>query len=239
MDGVQPAWLQPIETRIVMLQTGFRAKMGVKIYGSDPQELERIGLQIEQILKRVPGAVDVVPDRIVGKPYIEIEPDRDELGRYGVNIRDVNDIIEIAIGGENLTYSVEGRERYPIRVRYPRELREWRSRFDMEVEVTVDRATADWQGAVGVVTRLVERAPFDPGSAMAFVCGPEIMIRFAVMALEQRGVAARSVHVSMERNMKCAVGLCGHCQLGPFFVCKDGPVFRYDQTMPFFGMREV
>jgi NAD(P)H-flavin reductase len=129
--------------------------------------------------------------------------------------------------------------RTPRDLLYARELREWRGRFDMEVDVTVDRATADWQGAVGVVTRLVERAPFDPGSAMAFVCGPEIMIRFAVMALQQRGVAARSVHVSMERNMKCAVGLCGHCQLGPLFVCRDGPVFRYDQTLPFFGMREV
>jgi NAD(P)H-flavin reductase len=129
--------------------------------------------------------------------------------------------------------------RTPKDLLYARELREWRGRFDIEVDVTVDRATADWQGAVGVVTRLVERAPFDPGSAMAFVCGPEIMIRFAVMALQQRGVAARSVHVSMERNMKCAVGLCGHCQLGPLFVCRDGPVFRYDQTLPFFGMREV
>jgi len=129
--------------------------------------------------------------------------------------------------------------RTPKDLVYARELREWRGRFDMEVDVTVDRATADWQGAVGVVTRLIERAPFDPGSAMAFVCGPEIMIRFAVMALQQRGVAARSVHVSMERNMKCAVGLCGHCQFGPLFVCRDGPVFRYDQTLPFFGMREV
>jgi NAD(P)H-flavin reductase len=129
--------------------------------------------------------------------------------------------------------------RTPKDLIYARELREWRGRFDMEVDVTVDRATADWQGAVGVVTRLIERAPFDPGSAMAFVCGPEIMIRFAVMALQQRGVAPQGVHVSMERNMKCAVGLCGHCQFGPLFVCRDGPVFRYDQTLPFFGMREV
>jgi hypothetical protein len=112
-------------------------------------------------------------------------------------------------------------------------------RFDMEVDVTVDRATEEWQGAVGVVTKLIDRAPFDPGSAIAFACGPEIMIRFAVMALQQRGVAPSSVYVSMERNMKCAVGLCGHCQFGPLFVCKDGPVFRYDKTLPFFGMREA
>ena len=124
IPGVLPTWLQPIQTRIVMLQTGFRAMMGVKIYGADPKEIERIGLQIEQLLKKVPGSTDVVADRIIGKPYIEYEIDREQIARYGVNIRDVQDVIEIAIGGENLTTSVEGRERYPIRVRYPRELRE-------------------------------------------------------------------------------------------------------------------
>jgi NAD(P)H-flavin reductase len=129
--------------------------------------------------------------------------------------------------------------RTPRDLLFAKELREWRSRFDLEVDVTVDRATTEWQGAVGVVTKLVERSPFDPGSAMAFVCGPEIMIRFAVMGLQQRGVAPASVYVSMERNMKCALGLCGHCQMGPFFVCRDGPVFRYDKVLPFFGMREV
>ncbi|MBI3467352.1 MAG: efflux RND transporter permease subunit, partial [Planctomycetes bacterium] len=124
IPGVLPTWLQPIQTRIVMLQSGFRAMMGVKIFGADPNEIEKIGLQMEQILRRVPGATDVVADRIVGKPYIEYEIDRESIARYGVNIRDVQDVIEIAIGGENLTVSVEGRERYPIRVRYLRELRD-------------------------------------------------------------------------------------------------------------------
>jgi Cu(I)/Ag(I) efflux system membrane protein CusA/SilA len=124
IPGVLPSWLQPIQTRIVMLQSGFRAMMGVKIFGSDLQEIERLGLQLEKILKEVPGATDVVPDRIVGKPYIEFRIDREKLARYGVSIRDVQDVIEIAIGGENLTTSVEGRERYPIRVRYPREQRD-------------------------------------------------------------------------------------------------------------------
>jgi Cu(I)/Ag(I) efflux system membrane protein CusA/SilA len=107
-----------------MLQTGFRAMMGVKIYGSDLKEIERIGLEIEQLLKHVPGATDIVADRIVGKPYLEFQIDRDRIARYGVNIRDVQDVIEIAIGGMNLMESVEGRERYPIRVRYLREFRE-------------------------------------------------------------------------------------------------------------------
>lgn len=124
VPGVLPTWLQPIQTRLVMLQTGFRAMMGVKIYGSDLKEIERIGLQIEALLKEIPGATDIVADRIVGKPYLEFEIDRDRIARYGVSIRDVQDVIEIAIGGMNIMESVEGRERYPIRVRYVRELRE-------------------------------------------------------------------------------------------------------------------
>ncbi len=124
IPGVLPTWLQPIQTRLVMLQTGFRAMMGVKIYGSDLREIEKIGLQIEQLLREVPGATDIVADRIVGKPYIQIEIDRERIGRYGVNIRDVQDVIEMSLGGMNLMDSVEGRERYPIRIRLARDFRE-------------------------------------------------------------------------------------------------------------------
>lgn len=129
--------------------------------------------------------------------------------------------------------------RTPRDLLYGRELKEWRGRFDIEVDVTVDRGTSDWRGAVGVVTKLIDRSPFQPESTVAFVCGPEVMIRFSVTALERRGVEASNVYVSMERNMKCAAGLCGHCQLGPLLVCRDGPVFRFDRTQPFFGAREA
>ena len=138
IPGVLPTWLQPIQTRLVMLQTGFRAMMGVKVYGSDLKEIERVCLQMEQLLKKVPGAVDVVADRLVGKPYLEYEIDREAAARYGVSIRDIQDVIEIAIGGERLTTTVEGRERYPIRVRYPRELRE---RFDDLEHILVPTST--------------------------------------------------------------------------------------------------
>ncbi|MGK2857365.1 MAG: efflux RND transporter permease subunit [Thermoanaerobaculia bacterium] len=124
IPGVLPTFLQPIQTRLVMLQTGFRAMMGVKIYGSDLREIERVGLQIEQLLHAVPGATDIVADRIVGKPYIQIDIDRDRLGRYGINIRDVQSVIEMSLGGMNLMESVEGRERYPIRIRLARDFRE-------------------------------------------------------------------------------------------------------------------
>lgn len=124
IPGVLPTWLQPIQTRLVMLQTGFRAMMGVKIYGAELREIERIGLEVERILKGVPGATDVIADRIVGKPYIEIRIDREKAARYGVNVRDAQDVIEMALGGMNLMESVEGRERYPIRIRYSRAFRE-------------------------------------------------------------------------------------------------------------------
>ncbi len=124
ITGVAPTWLQPIQTRVVMLQSGLRAMMGAKIFGADLKEIERIGLEMEQLIKQVPGAVDVLADRIVGKPYIEFNINREAVARYGVRLEDVQDVIETAIGGMNLTWTVEGRERYPVRVRYMRELRD-------------------------------------------------------------------------------------------------------------------
>ena len=118
--------LQPIAARIVMLASGMRAPMGVKIKGSDLKTIEKVGLQIEKFLKEVPSirAEAVVADRIVAKPYLEINIDREAIARYGVPIRSVQNVIEVAIGGKPLTTTVEGRERYPVRVRYLRELRD-------------------------------------------------------------------------------------------------------------------
>ncbi len=124
IPGVLPTWLQPIQTRLVMLSSGFRAMMGVKIFGPDLAEIERIGLEMERELRQVPGAVDVVADRIVGKPYLEYVIDREAAARYGVTIQDVQEVIQVAIGGERTTTTVEGAERYPVRVRYSRELRD-------------------------------------------------------------------------------------------------------------------
>jgi len=118
--------LQPIAARIVMLQSGMRAPMGLKVYGPDLETLETVALDIEAILKQVPSikAEAVLADRIVGKPYLEIDIDRDAIARYGVKIKMVQDVIEVAIGGKPITMTVEGRERYPVRVRYMRELRD-------------------------------------------------------------------------------------------------------------------
>jgi NAD(P)H-flavin reductase len=129
--------------------------------------------------------------------------------------------------------------RTPEDLLYTGELEEWRSRFDMAVEITVDAATGDWRGNVGVVTTLIPWARFEPSDTVAMVCGPEVMMRFTVQALQERGVAAENTYVSMERNMKCAVGFCGHCQFGPTFICKDGPVFRCDRMEQFLWKREI
>lgn len=117
--------LQPIETRLVMLQTGMRAPLGVKVYGPDLKSIEQFGLLLEEELKEVPGvkASAVFADRIVGKPYLEIDWDREKLGRYGISIGDAQQYLEVAVGGIALSTTVEGRERYAMRVRYPRELR--------------------------------------------------------------------------------------------------------------------
>jgi Cu(I)/Ag(I) efflux system membrane protein CusA/SilA len=117
--------LQPIAARIVMLQSGMRAPMGVKVKGPDLETIEKVGLDIERLLKEVPSVepLAVLADRIVGKPYLEIDIDREAIARYGIHIRQVQDVIEVAIGGKRITTTVEGRERYPVRVRYQRELR--------------------------------------------------------------------------------------------------------------------
>lgn len=118
--------LQPIETRLVMLQTGMRAPMGIKVYGPDIQTIESFGLKLEGYLKEVPSVKKeaVFADRIVGKPYLELDIDRDQIARYGLNVIDVQEFIEAAIGGMTLSTTVEGRERFPIRVRYAREYRD-------------------------------------------------------------------------------------------------------------------
>ncbi len=118
--------LQPIAARIVMLQSGMRAPMGVKVKGPNLDVLDKVGLQIERYLKEVPSIqpAAVVADRIIGKPYLEIDIDRKAIARYGIRLRQVQDVIEVAIGGRRITTTVEGRERYPVRVRYLRELRD-------------------------------------------------------------------------------------------------------------------
>ena len=140
-----------------------------------------------------------------------------------------------AYGSVELIYGA----RTPADILYYRELERWRGRFDVRVHVTVDTAPAEWRGRVGVVTKVMSQARFDPGHTTALVCGPGLMMRFTVQELFARGVSPDQVYVSLERNMQCGMGLCGHCQLGPLFICKDGPVFPYSRVKDWFEKREV
>ncbi len=129
--------------------------------------------------------------------------------------------------------------RSPTDILYRKELESLRSRFDLEVHVTVDRATGNWRGNVGVVTTLIPKSPFDPQNTIGMICGPEIMMRYTVMELQERGVDSNNLYLSLERNMKCGIGHCGHCQFGHTFICKDGPVFAYPEIEELFGKREI
>jgi NAD(P)H-flavin reductase len=129
--------------------------------------------------------------------------------------------------------------RQPKDLLYRRELQQWRQRLDVDIEITVDHADATWQGNVGVVPALIRRVAFDPRDTIALVCGPEVMMRFTVSTLRDAGVSTDRIYLALERNMKCAVGLCGHCQFGPTFVCKDGPVMRFDKIAEIFAVREI
>jgi NAD(P)H-flavin reductase len=128
--------------------------------------------------------------------------------------------------------------RSPDELVFGHELRQWR-RAGAEVEVTVDRATVGWSGHVGVVTQLLPRADVDPARTTALLCGPEVMMRLTARDLLARGVPAARVRVSLERNMRCGVAECGHCQLGPLLLCRDGPVVSYAVAAPLLAIGEL
>jgi len=124
MPGVTNIWTQPIRNRIDMLSTGIRTQVGVKVFGSDLQTIEKKSVELERVLRDVPGAADLYAERITGAPYLEIRIDRTAAARYGINVGDAQDVIESAIGGKNVTFTIEGRQRFPVRVRYARDFRE-------------------------------------------------------------------------------------------------------------------
>lgn len=120
---------------------------------------------------------------------------------------------------------------------YLNEFAGWQEKLDFFT--IVDRASKKWGSDVGVVTRLIPKAKFNPSNTLAMICGPEVMMRFVSLALQDKGLTPEQIFVSMERNMKCAIGFCGHCQLGGTFICKDGPVFTYKEMKRYLELREV
>ena len=128
--------------------------------------------------------------------------------------------------------------RTPKDLVYYEEIQRWRGRDDLRFQVTVDRAGTEWYGDVGIVTQRIPDMRFDGSSTVAFLCGPEIMMKGTARALQERGVPTSRIYVSMERNMKCAIGQCGHCQFGPYLLCRDGPVLPFSSVERFLALRE-
>jgi NAD(P)H-flavin reductase len=129
--------------------------------------------------------------------------------------------------------------RSPRDLLYRKELSAWARQSETQVLVSVDYGGVSWRGHVGVVTTLFKNARLQPARSVAMACGPEIMMRFVARDLETHGFARENIYLSMERNMKCAVGFCGHCQYGPHFICKDGPIFSYDRMRPLLEKYEL
>lgn len=130
-------------------------------------------------------------------------------------------------------------ERTPADLIYRRQIERWRGRFDLDIHVTVDSARQGWRGNVGVVTTLIPGIRCDPANTFALLCGPEIMMDYTIRELKNRGLAGNRIYISMERNMQCGLGFCGHCQLGPKFICKDGPVFLFSEVEHLFRKQEM
>ena len=162
----------------------------------------------------VGGGMGLAPLRPVIK---EVERNRRDYGR-----------LSILYGARN-----------PSLLLYRYEFDEYRKIPNSELLLTVDRADETWTGNVGVVTQLIPKASVDPRNAVALVCGPEIMMRFTVKALERQGFKGNQIYLSLERRMKCGVGLCGHCQVGPYFVCRNGPIFPYWMIKKYFWVDQI
>lgn len=129
--------------------------------------------------------------------------------------------------------------RSPAELLFGGEIEGWRSRRDLQVEVTVDHAAPSWRGSVGVVPDRIGHLRFTPEHAVALVCGPEVMMRFTASALLRAGLPPERIYLSLERNMKCALAVCGRCQFGPTFLCREGPVFAYDRIGRLLAIREL
>ncbi len=138
-------------------------------------------------------------------------------------------------GQINIYYGV----RSPSDLLFTNELQECKSRFDIDYSLTVDHGTGCWKGNIGVVTQLLKEFDCQSDKTIAVLCGPEVMMRFSTRELNNLGIDDERIFLSMERNMQCATGFCGHCQYGPEFICKDGPVFRFDKIKAFFSVREI
>jgi NAD(P)H-flavin reductase len=247
---LEPRSGQPLQFapgQFTMLSAGGAGEVPISISG-DPERSDRLVHTVRSVGLATEAICAAEPGRVLGV--------RGPFGTaWPVDAFEGAEVV-IAAGGIGLAplrpallALLAGRERYrrvvllyggrsPDQLLYADELAAWSER-GCEVLVTVDSAGPEWLGHIGVVPRLVRRAELDPSATEAILCGPEVMMRFMVAALVDRGVPTDRIHASMERNMQCGIGHCGHCQLGPTLVCRDGPVYRWSELEPWLAIREL
>ncbi|MGI9584026.1 MAG: FAD/NAD(P)-binding protein [Acidimicrobiia bacterium] len=209
--------------------------------------------ELQHTIRRVGAVTNAIcdleiDDRVgIRGPYGKGWPTQNSTGKDvliiagGIGIAPLRPAILDVLGHRDRFHSVSVLygSRTPEDLLFEDDLHAWRARFDIEAEVTVDRGERDWHGDVGVVTTLLPRVSFSPTNTVAMVCGPEIMMKIVARELVDLGLAADSVYVSIERNMKCGIGFCGHCQFGSSFACRDGPVMTYESVSGRFGVSEI
>ncbi len=233
--------------QFTMLASGGAGEGPISISG-DPGKPERlvhtvkaVGLATEAICAAEPGQVLSVRGPF-GRPWPVDQVDSANVvfAAGGIGLPPLRPVILWLLAQRErrgrLVLLYSGRS--PDELLFTDELEEWSQR-GVEVMVTVDAAGEDWDGHVGVVTRLVRHAKLERDGLVVMSCGPELMMRFLVAALTAQGIGPDRVYISMERNMQCGIGRCGHCQLGPTLVCRDGPVYRWPEVSPWLAIREL
>lgn len=218
-------------------------------FSSDPRDHERVTMTIRAVGAVTTGLTSLPRGSIVGLrgPYGTAWPIDEAAGldmlviTGGLGLCPLRSLVVEAAARRSVLRSltvIHG-ARSPSDLLFKVDLEKWRRRPELDVLLTVDHADPGWHGNVGVPTTLFDRAIKDGPNTIAMLCGPDVMLRIVGTALIDWGVPASRVWVTMERNMKCGIGLCGHCQMGPFFVCRDGPIFRFDAVSPLFAVEEV
>jgi len=233
--------------QFMMISAGGAGEVPISISG-DPDEPEllvhtvrAVGLATEALCSAKPGRILAGRGPFGGSwPVAELEGMDVVLAAGGIGLAPLRPAIVALLARREhygrLVLLYGGRA--PDQLLYGEELEAWAARR-MEVHITVDSAGPEWLGHVGVVTRLIARAKVDGPASAALTCGPEVMMRFTVSGLREAGVDPGRIYGSMERNMQCGIGHCGHCQFGPSLVCRDGPVYRWSEVEPWIGIREL
>jgi NAD(P)H-flavin reductase len=230
-----------------MLYLPGRGEAAISISG-DPRDRGRLKHTVRAVGNVTKALSDVRPSESLGLrgPFGRGWPLDDADGREllliagGIGLAPLRPVLYAALAAPEryARITVMLGARSPKDLLFTEELLRWKFEHGLQFLASVDNATFDWRGDVGVITGLIPRVRMNPEAVTAMICGPEAMIRFCVKGLRDRGVASEAIHVSLERNMKCAVGICGHCQLGPHFLCRNGPVFAYPEVERYLMTRE-